>query len=274
VTLYFYGALALVAAAIVAEIVAHLSERLRPQLRQVRVAYLIVGLLGFAAVAIWAGRAGTPAEAVPVVGPAPPPGISDVVPSPALGGGWGPDRATYTMAHPAGGPVLNSITDNSAYGDERNFVQVRNLTKGGKFAEKADVCRGEHAEWFVLIANDASSSLGDKGTVRDLTMRALAGDKGTRTPVTVELQSSNAGRVWDSASVSCGDRAVTLRFLPGTARVISNASSAAGWFLDGDPFQGPLTAGAERPDGLFPADKLSNGKDGWVGYVVFQTAVL
>lgn len=271
---YIYGAVALILAAVASELTAHLSERLRPRMRRLRAVYLALILIGVAFGAVWAGMQGRSPQAIPMDGPAPPPGLSDVVPVPGVQGGWGPERRTYSMEHPSTEPALNSIRDNKVYGDERNFVQVRNLTRDETFSETANACRGEHAEWFVLLASDASPDLGDAGTVRGLTLQAMAGEKPSTTPVTVWLRTSNAGQVWDSASVSCGGQAVTLRFLPGTARVVSNSTSAAGWFLDGDPFQGPLTIGAERADGLLPADKLSNGKDGWVAYVVFQTVVL
>lgn len=39
-------------------------------------------------------------------------------------GGWGPKRPTYTNEHPADHPVFNSITNNAAVGDERDFVRI------------------------------------------------------------------------------------------------------------------------------------------------------
>lgn len=38
---------------------------------------------------------------------------------------WGPSRDTYTIENPASHNVFNSITDNPDYGDERNFLRVR-----------------------------------------------------------------------------------------------------------------------------------------------------
>ena len=38
---------------------------------------------------------------------------------------WGPSRQTFTTAQPADYITFNSIVDNPAHGDERNFVQVR-----------------------------------------------------------------------------------------------------------------------------------------------------
>lgn len=38
---------------------------------------------------------------------------------------WGPERTTFTMAKPATYATFNSITDNPNFGDERNFLRVR-----------------------------------------------------------------------------------------------------------------------------------------------------
>lgn len=274
---YTLAAIAIVLAAALGEAFGHLRDRADRHMKKVRTVYIAVGIVGLVVAASWASAEASRPDAVtsPLAEPAPPPGVNDVVPVPGARGGWGPGtRLTYTLAEPPDKAVLNSITDNKTFGDERNLVQVRNLTTDSQFAEDAEVCRGQHAEWFVLVASDASAGLGDAGTVRGLGYRALAGDLDTSTPVTVVLSSTNAGEVWDSADVHCGGRAITLRFLPGTARMISNGTSAAGMFVGGDPFQGTVPIGAERADGTFPAGKLSNGQDGGIGYITFQTLVL
>ena len=38
---------------------------------------------------------------------------------------WGPDRPTYTIEHPADHVTFDSITNNPDYGDERNFVTIK-----------------------------------------------------------------------------------------------------------------------------------------------------
>ena len=38
---------------------------------------------------------------------------------------WGPERPTYTIEKPADHVTFNSITNNPAYGDERNFVRIK-----------------------------------------------------------------------------------------------------------------------------------------------------
>src|SRR5687768_17211594 len=43
---------------------------------------------------------------------------------------WGPDRPTYTMENPAPHVTFNSMTNNPNYGDEREFVTVKDLTTG------------------------------------------------------------------------------------------------------------------------------------------------
>ena len=46
---------------------------------------------------------------------------------------WGPERTTYTNEVPASRAVFNSITNNAAVGDEREFVRIREKNSGKKF---------------------------------------------------------------------------------------------------------------------------------------------
>jgi uncharacterized repeat protein (TIGR01451 family) len=41
---------------------------------------------------------------------------------------WGPPRQTFTMQNPANHVTFNSITDDTAWGDERNFMMVKDVT--------------------------------------------------------------------------------------------------------------------------------------------------
>lgn len=49
---------------------------------------------------------------------------------------WGPERPTYTMAQPAKSATFNSITDNAAVGDERDFVRIAEAGSGRTFTSE------------------------------------------------------------------------------------------------------------------------------------------
>ena len=44
---------------------------------------------------------------------------------------WGPERETWTMDNPADYATINSITDNTSVGDERDFVRVAEAVTEG-----------------------------------------------------------------------------------------------------------------------------------------------
>lgn len=182
-------------------------------------------------------------------------------------GGWGPGRETYTKENPPAKPVLNSITDNPTAGDERNFVQVRNATRSSKYAEDIQACSGDTVEVYVGVWNDAASQLGEDGTIRGLRMHALASDQIERTSIGMVLSSTNAGSVWDSATLSCAGRPVSLEYLEGASRIFFS-KDIGGRILEADPFRDPVPLGRDAPDGRFPATGV------WGGYLVLQLTVL
>lgn len=140
---------------------------------------------------------------------------------------WGPDRPTYTMAHPADHPTFNSITDNPNYGDEREFMTVKDLTTGGTLTNKAKMIPGHEYQFQVYIHNNAASELNASGKAiaKDVTVRAQlpASVNGTDTADSF-ITSSNATpkEIWDSASLT-SDSAVSLQFVNGSAMLHTNA---------------------------------------------------
>lgn len=185
--------------------------------------------------------------------------------------GWGPERTTYTMAEPARSPTLNSITD-SPYGDERNFVRIRNVRETA-FSDDAEACSGDLIEVHVYVANDVSSHLGDEGTLRGLALRMTATTQNEKTYVTAYLSASNASEVWDSGSITCAGRPVNLRFLEGATRMRTN-DQPDGYHVRGDPFEGSIPIGKAKQDGSFSEGAHVDGHDGWAAFVLLQLEVL
>jgi hypothetical protein len=73
-----------------------------------------------------------------------------VVIIPAVAFAYGPDRPTFTMANPATYVTFNSITDDPAVGDERNFFRVRDLSTGEAYGDTANLVPGHKYEAEVL----------------------------------------------------------------------------------------------------------------------------
>ena len=48
---------------------------------------------------------------------------------------WGPERPTYTWQKPADHATMNSMTNNPAIGDERNFVRIRKVGGNDKYTD-------------------------------------------------------------------------------------------------------------------------------------------
>jgi len=75
---------------------------------------------------------------------------------------WGPGRATFTMASPAGYVTFNSITDNPVQGDERNFMQVREVNASNTtYADDISLVDGHEYVINMYYHNNASTTLND-----------------------------------------------------------------------------------------------------------------
>ena len=75
---------------------------------------------------------------------------------------WGPERlTTYTMNEPANHVVFNSITDNPNYGDERNFVTIKDAsdTTTGGWVDDITVQNGKEYYVRMYVHNNAAANL-------------------------------------------------------------------------------------------------------------------
>lgn len=148
---------------------------------------------------------------------------------------WGPDRPTYTIENPAPHVTFNSITNNPNHGDERNFVQVRNLTDNGKFGENTKLVPGKEYEVYVYYHNNAATALNTKeydyrGIAQDTRMKVqmpATVQAGSKARITGTVSASNAQpkAVWDEAyGANDTNGAVALRYVPNSAKVTSEGA--------------------------------------------------
>lgn len=158
---------------------------------------------------------------------------------------WGPERTTYTNEHPASYATFNSITDNVAVGDERNFVRVRELGGDNKYSDEVEVTPGKEYEVYVYYHNDAASNTNQSGfgiatntriasaypTVLNPNDRGMISGILSWSYVTPsDPNNAKTGKVWDEAYLTTKSKNVVMRYKTGTA-IIHNDGAANGSVL-------------------------------------------
>ena len=191
---------------------------------------------------------------------------------------WGPERTTYTMEQPADYAVFNSITNNSAIGDERNFVRIREANSGNPFRDEVEVTPGKEYEVYIYFHNDAGSDTNATGYGMATNVRLVSAYPPTVNTnergmvsgilswsyVTPEQPDNpQVGKVWDEAYVTSKTDGVVLRYKTGTA-IIHNAGAANGSVLASSLFteEGALL-GYNKLAGTIP------GCDEYSGHVTY-----
>jgi len=186
---------------------------------------------------------------------------------------WGPDRPIYTTQQPADHVTFNSITDNPEYGDERNFVRVKEATADNStYSDDTKVEPGKDYEVYVYYHNNASKTLNDdahgqKGIARDARLRmAFPGGlkANERTGITGYISASNAspGEVYDNSYLT-STTDVALRYIPGSA-VVTNGGAISGQTLPDSLFSTGALLGYDSLNGVIP------GCNEFAGYVKFK----
>ena len=147
---------------------------------------------------------------------------------------WGPERATYTNEVPASYATFNSITDNVAVGDERNFVRVRELGKDETYTDEVEVTPGHEYEVYIYYHNNATSNTNASGlgvatnvrassaypTILNTSERGMISGIISWSYVTPEdPNNAQTGTVWDEAYLTTQTDGVVLRYKTGTATI-------------------------------------------------------
>ncbi len=177
--------------------------------------------------------------------------------------GWGPERELFTMKSPADYVTFNSITDNPAIGDERNFVRIREVVSADPYRDSVVVKSGHEYEVYIYFHNNAKSSLNEsgKGIARGVKVTSALSswtvNRSRQVKVSAILKAVNANppKIWDSAFISTeSEKDITLRYIAGSA-IIHNAYKADGAILSDDHLFGSdgVYIGENRLNGLIPA---------------------
>lgn len=143
---------------------------------------------------------------------------------------WGPARPTYTMKDPAEHATFNSITDNAAIGDERDFVRVAEKKADGSAYYRSDITvePGKEYEVFIYYHNDASATYNDeahdyvgvsRGT-RVSSMFPTELKKGEKGKIVGRISSETAepALVWDEAYITATED-MTLHYVLASAKI-------------------------------------------------------
>ncbi len=158
---------------------------------------------------------------------------------------WGPERTTYTVESPAPYATFNSITDNPAVGDERNFVRIGEIGSGGVYRDEIEIVPGKEYEVYIYYHNNAAANTNSAGygmatntklssaypTVLNAGERGMVSGIISWSYVTPEdPDNAKTGKVWDEAYVTTNTDGVVLRYKTGTA-IIHNSGQADGSVL-------------------------------------------
>ena len=189
---------------------------------------------------------------------------------------YGPARDTYTNEVPADHVTFNSITNNVALGDERNFVRIREADSGNKYGDEVKVVPGKEYEVYIYYHNNAASNLNASGkgianNVRITTNFDSAVNSSKKATITAFINATDATptRIWDEAYMTTDSTAdIVLRYVNASA-TIHNAGSTNGMKLSTDLF-GDDTKGEGQYIGVNKLDGRLPGCAEYSGYITYR----
>ena len=201
---------------------------------------------------------------------------------PTGGEGWGRDeRELYSNDSQAPYAVFNSIIDNSAVGDDRNFVRIGEANSTEPYSDELQVEPGKEYEVYIYFRNDAdpetnSTGYGVATDTRVSTgypVELKAGEKGmisgivSWSYVTPENPDNPSdGKVWDEAYITSEDD-VSIKIKAASA-IIHNGGEVDGEILSTSLFSEKGTPiGYNKLEGTIPG-----GAD-YSGYITYTLVV-
>ena len=185
---------------------------------------------------------------------------------------WGPERPTYTNEQPADHAVFNSITNNAAVGDERDFVRIEEKNSGRPYSSDITIEPGKQYEVYIYYHNDASMTYNGAeydyiGVARDVRLASNFPDElaaGERGVVNGIISASNTDplKVWDEAYITASDD-MTLHYVEGSAKIYND------WGVNGSVLSINLFSEQGTFLGLNELNGVILGCDEYSGQVVY-----
>jgi len=182
---------------------------------------------------------------------------------------WGPNRPVFTWASRAQYATINSITDNPAFGDERSFVQIRDINNP-HYLDEIEIAHGHIYEICIYYHNGADpATVGKKAigiadglAVKSTFPSSLKAGERQVAKATIFASDIEPNAVWDGVYMH-SSQDLHLQYVPGTAIIHNrgklNGSSFGPDYLFGD---GALL-GYNKISGLLP------GGEEYAGYVTY-----
>ncbi len=166
---------------------------------------------------------------------------------------WGPSRDTYTIERPADKVTFNSITNNPNYGDERNFVTIKDAanTAAGGWKDEIAVQNGKEYWVRMYVHNNAADNL--NLVAENVTAKFnLPTQEASRIQIDGYLSSSNADpkQVWDQAVFTSANK-FALDYVEGSAEFTNNVFTGGTKLSDSVVSSGALL-GYNKLDGKIP----------------------
>lgn len=166
---------------------------------------------------------------------------------------WGPTRDTFTIEHPAPYVTFNSITNNPNYGDERNFVTIKDTanTNAGGWTDEVNVENGKEYYVRMYVHNNAAANL--NLVAQNVTAKFnVPNYESNRIQIDGYLSSSNAKptQVWDQAVFNSNSK-FSLNYVSGSAMYTNNVFTSGTGLPDSVVSSG-ATLGYNKMDGNIP----------------------
>lgn len=195
--------------------------------------------------------------------------IASAIIIPTIAFAWGPSRETFTTAKPADYITFNSIVDNPAHGDERNFMQIKDADlSNSTYADSVTLTPGKKYTVFMYYHNNAASNLNlvANGSYAKAEIPAVVSKSTSNTKAVGYVGASNAkpNQVWDDitlANNTAGD--IAIRMVPGSAHIYNNGKTNGASLSDSIITTG-VSLGYDSLDGNIP------GCNQYAGYVTFD----
>ncbi len=168
---------------------------------------------------------------------------------------WGPSRTTYTVAQPADKITFNSITDNPNYGDERNFVTIKDTANQNAGGWVDDLTVQNNKEYFVrmYVHNNAAANL--NFVAENVTAKFnVPTQNANQIQIDGYLSSTNADptQVWDQAIFhGSGSSKFQLQYVAGSASYTNNVFTS-GTSLSDSVVSTGAKLGYNQLDGKIP----------------------
>lgn len=195
---------------------------------------------------------------------------------PAVLFAWGPERPTYSYDNPAPHVTFNSMTGTPNYGDERNFVRIKEAgAANNTFVDDINFAAGKEYTVMVYFHNNARQSLNsaennEVGVARNTKMRVqmpATVNAGQEARITSFISADNAQpqTVWDEAYGKANGN-FALRYVPESATIYSKGA-VNGQKLPESLYTDGTKIGFNALDGNLP------GCNEFAGYVTFNIKV-